>query len=388
MARAGDDVAFGLENRGVPTDEIWRRVDEALRGGRLPLRPRRVDRRAVRRRAAAAGAGRHPRAASRPAAARRGDREPRPGRCRAGALGARAACWTSPGPRAVIVEHRVEQVVDLVTRAVVLEPGGGVRRPTARRARCSGQQGAALAARGVWVPGRHPVVRRQSARPSPGPAAGHRRRGVASGTPPTTRDALPATDVAVRAGAAPRADRAERVGQVDARAVARRAAAADRRRGPRGGGAGPAAATAAAVAVARRDLVTRVGTVFQDPEHQFVTSTVRDELTVGPLRAGASAAAAARPRRRPARPARACPARRGQPVHALRRGEAPAVGGDRDRDVAPRAGGRRADLRAGRAHLGRAGRPARRAAGRRLRAGRWSPTTRRWSRRWPTVPWR
>jgi energy-coupling factor transporter ATP-binding protein EcfA2 len=35
-----------------------------------------------------------------------------------------------------------------------------------------------------------------------------------------------------------------------------------------------------------------VGTVFQDPEHQIVTSTVRDELTVGPLRAGASASVA------------------------------------------------------------------------------------------------
>lgn len=31
MARCGDDVAFGLENRGVPADEIWPRVDEALR---------------------------------------------------------------------------------------------------------------------------------------------------------------------------------------------------------------------------------------------------------------------------------------------------------------------------------------------------------------------
>jgi energy-coupling factor transport system ATP-binding protein len=30
MTRAGDDVAFGLENAGVPTDEIWPRVDEAL----------------------------------------------------------------------------------------------------------------------------------------------------------------------------------------------------------------------------------------------------------------------------------------------------------------------------------------------------------------------
>src|SRR4051812_32920416 len=30
MSRAGDDVAFGLENRGVPRAEIWPRVDAAL----------------------------------------------------------------------------------------------------------------------------------------------------------------------------------------------------------------------------------------------------------------------------------------------------------------------------------------------------------------------
>jgi energy-coupling factor transport system ATP-binding protein len=35
-----------------------------------------------------------------------------------------------------------------------------------------------------------------------------------------------------------------------------------------------------------RDLVRTVGTVFQDPEHQFVAATVRDELAVGPRRAG------------------------------------------------------------------------------------------------------
>jgi energy-coupling factor transport system ATP-binding protein len=31
-----------------------------------------------------------------------------------------------------------------------------------------------------------------------------------------------------------------------------------------------------------RELLTRIGTVFQEPEHQFLTSTVRDELAVGP----------------------------------------------------------------------------------------------------------
>jgi energy-coupling factor transport system ATP-binding protein len=39
-----------------------------------------------------------------------------------------------------------------------------------------------------------------------------------------------------------------------------------------------------------RHLVTRVGTVFQDPEHQFVTGRVDEELMVGPLRAGRYAA--------------------------------------------------------------------------------------------------
>lgn len=31
-----------------------------------------------------------------------------------------------------------------------------------------------------------------------------------------------------------------------------------------------------------RELLTRIGTVFQDPEHQFLARTVREELEVGP----------------------------------------------------------------------------------------------------------
>ena len=41
-----------------------------------------------------------------------------------------------------------------------------------------------------------------------------------------------------------------------------------------------------------RDLVHRIGTVFQNPEHQFLTGRVRDELSLGPLRAGAGDRAA------------------------------------------------------------------------------------------------
>ncbi|OZB82961.1 MAG: hypothetical protein B7X32_11985 [Microbacterium sp. 13-71-7] len=35
-----------------------------------------------------------------------------------------------------------------------------------------------------------------------------------------------------------------------------------------------------------RELLTRIGMVFQDPEHQFLTQTVRDELAVGPRALG------------------------------------------------------------------------------------------------------
>jgi energy-coupling factor transport system ATP-binding protein len=36
-----------------------------------------------------------------------------------------------------------------------------------------------------------------------------------------------------------------------------------------------------------RDLAARIGSVFQDPEHQFLTGRVVDELTNGPAQAGA-----------------------------------------------------------------------------------------------------
>jgi energy-coupling factor transport system ATP-binding protein len=40
------------------------------------------------------------------------------------------------------------------------------------------------------------------------------------------------------------------------------------------------------------ELVSRIGTVFQHPEQQFLTGRVHDELALGPLRSGEHAAAA------------------------------------------------------------------------------------------------
>ena len=53
--------------------------------------------------------------------------------------------------------------------------------------------------------------------------------------------------------------------------------------------ASPALAGSAGTDPARwksTELVTRIGTVFQEPEHQFLTGTVRGELAFGPMRAG------------------------------------------------------------------------------------------------------
>src|SRR5690606_6754128 len=38
-----------------------------------------------------------------------------------------------------------------------------------------------------------------------------------------------------------------------------------------------------------RALLTRIGTVFQEPEHQLLAATVRDELAVGPKALGMDA---------------------------------------------------------------------------------------------------
>ena len=126
MGRAGDDVAFGLENRGVA-----RRRD--LAAGSTRRSPLSASRTAA-----------TPPPARSPAASSSGWRWPaslalRPGLLLldevtanldpAGVALVRAVLadvLASTGATAVVVEHRVEQVVDLVTRAVVLEPGGGV----------------------------------------------------------------------------------------------------------------------------------------------------------------------------------------------------------------------------------------------------------------------
>jgi len=153
-------------------------------------------------------------------------------------------------------------------------------------------RGAELAAGGVWVPGHPPS--RPSRRPDPGRLVGAApllaARGLAVARPgaPVAADDV---DVDVVAGACLAAVGPNGAGKST---LALTLAGLLRPAGGRlDAGAGLARGLGAEPHRWRaRELLTRVGTVFQDPEHQFLTTTVRDELLHGPRLVGTPPATA------------------------------------------------------------------------------------------------
>lgn len=277
MTRVGDEVAFGLENRAVPAERIWPRVRESLDevGLGYPL-SRSVEQ---------LSGGEQQRLAIADVLAVAPRLwlldEPTSNLDPPGATAVRATLARllgEPSTTAVVVEHRVDDLMGLVDRVVVLEAGGGVRHD-GPPGEVFSRHAAALRASGVWLPGRA-ASRREPPRP-PGPAVVEA-EAVTVRYPGAEADAVGALDVGVAAS------------QVTAVV------------GPNGSGKTSLALCLASLMVptagevrflaggprtpyARwppRELVRHVGFVFQDPEHQFVAASVEAELAVGAARAG------------------------------------------------------------------------------------------------------
>ncbi|WP_299039099.1 ABC transporter ATP-binding protein [uncultured Pseudokineococcus sp.] len=286
LARVGDDVAFGPENLEVPREEIWPRVRAALDavGLDVPLdHPTAALSGGQKQRLALAGV-----LAMRPGLVLLD--EPTANLDPAGVVEVRDAvvrALDATGATLVVVEHRVAVWADVVDRVVVLgRPGdeggdGAAVVADGPPEQVLAAHGDDLAARGVWVPPRfrtRPLVPAWRA-PTPGEdlLAARELACARPGGPVAVRSAdlvLPAASCTALTGAngagkttlaLTLAGLLEPVGG----AVVATGALAD--------GLGPSPWRWRS-----RDLLRRVGTVFQDPEHQLVAATVEDELSHGP----------------------------------------------------------------------------------------------------------
>lgn len=274
MARSGDDVAFGLENQAVPRDRIWPRVHEALEAVGFPYGPERATH--------ALSGGEQQRLALAGVLARRPGLilldEPTANLDPEGAQDVREAlraALADTEATMICVEHRVAEILDLVDRVIALGPGGTLL-ADGPAAAVLAEHGDHLAAQGVWVPGA-PLPTR------PARAAGDvalRGESLTLHHPGTDRPALDGVSFELRQGELLAVTGPNGSGKSTLALLA-------------GGLAKPTSGTATVPGEPRplhklpaRRLATRVGSVFQDPEHQFVTASVRDELAFGPRQAG------------------------------------------------------------------------------------------------------
>ena len=285
LARVGDDVAFGMENLGVPREEIWPRVEESLSAVGLdaPLDHSTTE----------LSGGQKQRLALASILAMGPGLllldEPTANLDPSGIAEVRAAVEAvveRTGATVVVVEHRVDVWAPLVDRVIVVADGriaadGPLDEVLA-------QQGDALRERGIWLPG-DDVAAEVGPAPEAAPAS--------SEDAPIARvtDLTIGYDKAspVRSGIDLTLERGVSTCIVGANGAGKSTFALTL--------AGLLPPLEGTVEVETSDgtagdphewsskqLLGRMSMVFQEPEYQFLASTVAEELAIGPRAAGMS----------------------------------------------------------------------------------------------------
>ena len=285
LARVGDDVAFGMENLGVPREEIWPRVEESLSavGLDVPLDHSTTE----------LSGGQKQRLALASILAMGPGLllldEPTANLDPSGVVEVRdvvASVAERTGATLVVVEHRVDVWASLVDRVIVVADGRIAADGPLRQV--LEEQGEALRERGIWLPG-DDVAAEVGPAPEPAPAS--------SEAAPIARvtDLMIGydQDAPVRSGIDLTLERGVSTCIVGANGAGKSTFALTL--------AGLLKPIAGTVEVETSDgtrgdphewsskqLLGRMSMVFQEPEYQFLASTVAEELAIGPRAAGMS----------------------------------------------------------------------------------------------------